>query len=169
VAVSAQDIPHIRPKLLVKEKDSVKTGTPLFCDKRDTSIHYVSPGTGTVKKILLGKRRSLLEVVIADTDYLAVCKGSGLRAIIGDSSSQHKRSCAQIKSTAFRFPVNEWGDLTSFYKAPDWKGLLAHMVSNLGLLQQKGQDPSIYEAAPFGNVKEAGRKIFKELHDRGVA
>jgi Na+-transporting NADH:ubiquinone oxidoreductase subunit A len=65
VAVSAQDIPHIRPKLLVKEKDSIKTGTPLFCDKRDTSILYVSPGTGTVKKILFGRRRCLLEVVIA--------------------------------------------------------------------------------------------------------
>ncbi|MEX1303175.1 MAG: NADH-quinone reductase, partial [Desulfotignum sp.] len=30
VGVSAQDIPHIRPKLLVKEKEAVKTGTPLF-------------------------------------------------------------------------------------------------------------------------------------------
>ena len=65
VGVSALDIPHIRPKLLVKEKDRVKTGTPLFCDKRDTSIHYVSPGTGTVKKIVFGRRRRLLEVVIS--------------------------------------------------------------------------------------------------------
>lgn len=65
VGVSAQDIPHIRPKLLVKENDRVKTGTPLFCDKRDTTIQYVSPGTGMVKKILFGERRRLLEVVIA--------------------------------------------------------------------------------------------------------
>ncbi len=65
VGVSAQDIPHIRPKLLVKENDWVKTGTPLFCDKRDPAIQYVSPGTGTVKKILFGERRRLLEVVIA--------------------------------------------------------------------------------------------------------
>ncbi len=64
VGVSALDIPHIRPKLLVKEKDRVNTGTPLFCDKRDTSIQYVSPGTGTIKKILFGRRRRLLEVVI---------------------------------------------------------------------------------------------------------
>ncbi|MDT8379103.1 MAG: NADH-quinone reductase [Desulfotignum sp.] len=65
VGVSAQDIPHIRPKLLVKENDSVQTGTPLFCDKREPAIQYVSPGTGTVKKILFGPRRRLLEVVIA--------------------------------------------------------------------------------------------------------
>jgi Na+-transporting NADH:ubiquinone oxidoreductase subunit A len=65
VGVSAQDIPHIRPKLMVKENDPVKTGTPLFFDKRDPAIQYVSPGTGTVKQILFGERRRLLEVVIA--------------------------------------------------------------------------------------------------------
>lgn len=65
VGVSAQDIPHIRPKLLVRENDAVKTGTPLFYDKRDPDIQYVSPGTGTVKQILFGPRRRLLEVVIA--------------------------------------------------------------------------------------------------------
>ena len=74
VGVSALDIPHIRPKLLVKENDPVKTGTPLFCDKRDTTIQFVSPGTGTVKKILFGPRRRLLEVVItldAMDDFVA--------------------------------------------------------------------------------------------------
>lgn len=65
IAVSAMDIPYIRPKLLVKENDPVKTGTPLFCDKRNTCIVYVSPGTGTVKQIVFGERRRLKEVVIA--------------------------------------------------------------------------------------------------------
>lgn len=61
----AGDIPHIRPKLLVKEGDRVRTGQPLFTDKRDTSIQYVSPGTGRVEKIVYGARRRLMEVVIA--------------------------------------------------------------------------------------------------------
>lgn len=65
VGLSAMDIPYIRPKLLVKENEQVLTGTPLFCDKRDPSIQYVSPGTGRVKKILFGERRRLQEVVIA--------------------------------------------------------------------------------------------------------
>ncbi len=64
IAVSAMDIPYIRPKLLVKENDLVKTGTPLFCDKRNKSIHYVSPGTGTVQQIVFGERRRLKEVII---------------------------------------------------------------------------------------------------------
>ncbi len=65
VAVSAMDIPYIRPKLLVKENDPVKTGTPLFSDKRNKCIQYVSPGTGIVKQIVFGERRRLKEVVIA--------------------------------------------------------------------------------------------------------
>lgn len=65
IAVSALDIPYIRPKLLVKKNDPVKTGTPLFCDKRNKCIQYVSPGTGIVKQIVFGQRRRLIEVVIA--------------------------------------------------------------------------------------------------------
>ncbi|NOX33411.1 MAG: 4Fe-4S dicluster domain-containing protein [Deltaproteobacteria bacterium] len=65
IAVPAMDIPYIRPRLLVKENDLVKTGTPLFCDKRNNCIVYTSPGTGIVKQIVFGKRRRLKEVVIA--------------------------------------------------------------------------------------------------------
>ena len=64
VGVSAGDIPFIRPKLLVKEGDSVRTGSPLFTDKRDRTINYVSPATGKVRKILFGERRKLIEVVL---------------------------------------------------------------------------------------------------------
>ncbi len=67
IGYAAGDIPFIRPKLLVKEGAAVKTGTPLFTDKRDLSIQYLSPATGTVKKILFGERRRLLEVIIDPT------------------------------------------------------------------------------------------------------
>lgn len=65
IGLSAMDIPYIRPKLLVKENDPVKTGMPLFLDKRDPSIQYVSPATGKVKKILFGERRRLMEIIIS--------------------------------------------------------------------------------------------------------
>jgi len=64
IAVSALDIPYLRPKVIVKVNDSVKTGTPLFCDKRNKCISYVSPGTGRVKQIVFGARRRLQEIVI---------------------------------------------------------------------------------------------------------
>jgi len=68
MAVSALDIPFIRPKILVKENESVKTGSPIFCDKRDQSIQYLSPATGKIKEIQFGPRRRLIAVVIECED-----------------------------------------------------------------------------------------------------
>jgi Na+-transporting NADH:ubiquinone oxidoreductase subunit A len=64
IAVSALNIPFIKPKLLVKKDEDVKIGTPIFFDKRQPDIHYLSPGAGRVNKIIFGKRRRLHEVVI---------------------------------------------------------------------------------------------------------
>lgn len=64
VAVPVLDIPYIRPKILVKEKDPVRIGTPLFCDKRNKNIRYLSPGAGMVKQIIFGPRRRLVEIVV---------------------------------------------------------------------------------------------------------
>ena len=64
VAASAADIPYIRPRVLVKKNDPVKIGTPLFCDKRNPQIQYLSPGSGIVQDIVFGPRRRLIEVVI---------------------------------------------------------------------------------------------------------
>ncbi|MFO7750412.1 MAG: NADH-quinone reductase [Desulfobacteraceae bacterium] len=65
VALSTLDIPFVRPKLLVKEGERVETGTPVFCDKRDRTILFASPGSGRIKTIVYGQRRQLREVVIA--------------------------------------------------------------------------------------------------------
>jgi Na+-transporting NADH:ubiquinone oxidoreductase subunit A len=84
VAVSALDIPYIRPKLLVKENERVQTGSPIFCDKRDRAIQYVSPATGTIKEIQFGPRRRLLAVTIEceeQDDYLTCDPISDLNEI----------------------------------------------------------------------------------------
>ncbi len=64
LALSAQGLSYIRPKVLVKEGDRVNTGMPLFCDKQDPDLVYVSPGTGLVKQIRFGERRRLIEIII---------------------------------------------------------------------------------------------------------
>ena len=64
VGVSAMGLIHIRPKLMVRENDEVRIGTPVFCDKDRPDIQYLSPGAGTVKKVVFGPRRKLIEVVI---------------------------------------------------------------------------------------------------------
>jgi Na+-transporting NADH:ubiquinone oxidoreductase subunit A len=64
VALLPARIPHVKPRLLVKQGDIVSIGTPLFEDKRDTSIKFLSTGGGTVENIKYGPRRVIEEIVI---------------------------------------------------------------------------------------------------------
>ena len=52
------------PKMLVKEGDEVKAGSPLFFDKYREDIYYTSPVSGKVTGIRRGAKRKLLEVII---------------------------------------------------------------------------------------------------------
>ncbi|WP_300670388.1 4Fe-4S dicluster domain-containing protein [Desulfoluna sp.] len=65
VALMPGWIPHVKPRLLVKEGDAIKGGAPLFEDKRNPVVVYPSPGGGVVKRIVFGPRRRIDEVVIA--------------------------------------------------------------------------------------------------------
>jgi len=67
-AVKPPDFLGITPKLLVKPGREVKTGTPLFYDKHQPSVLFVSPVTGTVSAVNRGARRRILEVVVQVAD-----------------------------------------------------------------------------------------------------
>lgn len=64
VAYTLTDFPYLKPKVLVKEGDRVQAGTPLFCDKKNPEVVFVSPVSGSVEEIRRGDRRVLLNVVI---------------------------------------------------------------------------------------------------------
>lgn len=64
VALMPGWIPHVKPRLLVKEGDAIKGGAPLFEDKRNPVVSYPSPGAGVVERITFGPRRRVDEVVI---------------------------------------------------------------------------------------------------------
>ena len=64
VVLETAEFPGIKPKVLVKEGDSVKTGQPVFLDKTDRDIVWCSPVTGKVARIDFGERRFLLRMVI---------------------------------------------------------------------------------------------------------
>ena len=56
-----------RPKLLVKEGDNVKAGSPVFFDRNVEDIPYTSPVSGEIVEIKRGKKRKVLEVkILAD-------------------------------------------------------------------------------------------------------
>ena len=69
VALCGFDYPGLKPKLLVTPGDRVGFGQPLFIDKRDPEVVFVSPGQGTVVAINRGPRRALESVVVRLADF----------------------------------------------------------------------------------------------------
>ncbi|QCK14746.1 Na(+)-translocating NADH-quinone reductase subunit A [Mangrovivirga cuniculi] len=61
----------MRPKLLVKEGDTVKAGTPILYDKKNDAIKFTAPVSGEVVEIVRGKKRKLLEIkILADSEIV---------------------------------------------------------------------------------------------------
>lgn len=54
----------IKPKLLVKEGDIVKVGSPLFADKKAEQMLFTAPVSGKVVGIVRGERRKVLSIDI---------------------------------------------------------------------------------------------------------
>ncbi|MDY5969708.1 MAG: Na(+)-translocating NADH-quinone reductase subunit A [Bacteroidales bacterium] len=64
-AVKPTDYVAVTPKILVKEGDAVKAGTPLFYDKNNEKALFTSPVGGTVVTVARGEKRALLRVEVA--------------------------------------------------------------------------------------------------------
>ena len=63
-AIKPADFHGLVPKLTVAVGDKVKAGTPLFFDKYQPEVQFVSPVSGEVAAINRGERRKILEVVV---------------------------------------------------------------------------------------------------------
>lgn len=63
-AIKPTDFLGVFPRLLVKEGDSVKAGTPLFIDKYRENILFTSPVSGVIEEISRGDKRVLEEIRI---------------------------------------------------------------------------------------------------------
>jgi Na+-transporting NADH:ubiquinone oxidoreductase subunit A len=67
-AVKPGDFHGLTPKLTVNEGDPVLAGTPLFTDKYNPDLRFVSPVSGTVSGIERGDKRKLLAVTITPSE-----------------------------------------------------------------------------------------------------
>ena len=67
VAILPNDFRGVKPKLLVKEGDKLKIGSPLFYNKINPDVKWASPGCGKVKNIVYGPRR-VIEKIEIDLD-----------------------------------------------------------------------------------------------------
>lgn len=76
-AVKPTDFTGIFPRLLVKEGDIVKAGTPLLSDKINEKIIFGAPVSGVIREIRRGEKRLLLEIVIeADNEVASLDFGA---------------------------------------------------------------------------------------------
>lgn len=63
-SVRPDDFHGIKPKVLVKEGETVKVGTVLFQSKTNPEIKFVSPASGEVIAVNRGDRRKVLDIRI---------------------------------------------------------------------------------------------------------
>ncbi len=73
-ALKPTDFIGVFPKLMVKEGDEVKAGTPVFFDKYRENIIFTSPVSGKITEIKRGERRVIQEIRIAadkETKYVS--------------------------------------------------------------------------------------------------
>lgn len=90
VALKPTDFKGLVPRLLVKEGDIVKAGSPLFADKMHPDILFTSPVSGTVAQVVRGDKRKLLAVTVkADEEQKYEDFG---KAKVADLSAEQVRS-----------------------------------------------------------------------------
>ncbi|MEE2953981.1 MAG: Na(+)-translocating NADH-quinone reductase subunit A [Bacteroidota bacterium] len=58
------DFHSLTPKLVIKEGDFIKAGSPLFFDKYNDKINYCSPVSGEIMEIIRGDKRKIMEITI---------------------------------------------------------------------------------------------------------
>lgn len=63
-ALKPTDFHGLTPKLLKKAGEKVKVGSPVFYDKYNPDIMFVSPVSGEIMDVVRGERRRILEIVI---------------------------------------------------------------------------------------------------------
>lgn len=69
--ISPLNFPFIKAKVLVKVGDTVHQGAPLFFDKKNPSVYFHSPVSGTVASIQYGPQRHL-HLIEIDVDKTAM-------------------------------------------------------------------------------------------------
>ena len=67
--IQPSKIRWIKPKLLVKEGEQVNIGTPLFYDKLNPNLKFVSPGGGRISSIQFGYKRVIEKIIIKLAEF----------------------------------------------------------------------------------------------------
>lgn len=71
IAIIPDDYHGITPKVVVKEGDVVKAGSPVFHDKTFDTMNFVSPVSGKVLSVDRGERRKVMSITIENDEKFA--------------------------------------------------------------------------------------------------
>ena len=63
-SIRPEDFHQVTPKLMAKEGDKVKAGQPVFYDKSNEDLKFVSPVSGQIIEVTRGEKRKILSVKI---------------------------------------------------------------------------------------------------------
>jgi Na+-transporting NADH:ubiquinone oxidoreductase subunit A len=91
VSIKPTDFHGITPKMLVKEGETVTAGQPIFQDKYQEAVKFVSPVNGTLKAIVRGAKRRILEVRV-DVAETQSFEGGTAIDVAGMSGDQVKET-----------------------------------------------------------------------------
>jgi|TARA_B110000914_G_scaffold226452_1_gene251558 Na+-transporting NADH:ubiquinone oxidoreductase subunit A len=81
-AIQPDDFFALTPKLIVKEGEEISKGSPIFYDKKNPSINFVSPVSGIIRSVNRGAKRKIESIIIED---------HGEREIVHDLSKDLNR------------------------------------------------------------------------------
>lgn len=158
----------IKPKLLVKEGDIVKAGSPLFHDKKFEEMFFTSPVSGKVSAIVRGERRKVLSIDIeADAtiayqqfDTTQDPKGLLLYSGLWSLIKQRPYDCIALPDKTPKAIFISTFDTAP--AAPDYEWVLKGQLANLQAAVSK-----LAGIAPVYVGIQAGAKAieFRELKD----
>jgi Na+-transporting NADH:ubiquinone oxidoreductase subunit A len=157
VGVIPEQIPFVKPRLLVAEGDAVSIGTPIFEDKRDTRIRFLSPGGGRIARIVFGPRRVIRQIVIElDADERRETIDVPAADRLGTVSRQ---TLVEILLTGGMWPFLR---ALPFMDIADPDGVPPAIIVRLGDDEPFAPDPVVYlkgRDADFGRGLAALRKL----------
>lgn len=119
VAVLGQDYIGLKPTMLVQEGDVVKSGTPLFEDKKNPGVIVTSPGAGRVAAINRGAKRALVSVEVELQGDEAENFGAVPESELADLSAELVREKLQQSGQWVAFRTRPYGKVPAVDSTPN--------------------------------------------------
>ena len=136
-----RDFSGVKPKLLVKQDDVVSVGSPIFFDKMNPAVKFVSPVSGTISEIKFGKRRVIEQVVVKSNVELNKDKSES-KITSAKTNAPNSLNLANLTADELKFKLAEGGL---------WPCIRQRPFSKIANIDQIPRNifVSVYSTAPF--------------------